>query len=249
MEDRRYLGSISKYSDSPINFGGHSNIFKCIDKYTDQFVCYKEFCSLEYMNAIKDTILNLIKMYGNYDYAFPSSIVFDKERCDKGYITDYYEGYISIDDLVLSHEKKLELIKKARELVEKLHKDYKCLHADLAPWNFLYNEYLDHLVLCDFDTSLFMNKDNKINDLVHSVITLNYLKYQKLDEGLDIYLFNLFTYAILNNVNFNDVLYMVRNNKYGVLSDNEKAKKILSSYDELNNGKILKKEYIMDFIN
>lgn len=258
MAITRYLSSISKYKHTPIGIGSFSNVYKCIDKYTDRFVAYKEFCSKEELEKIKNVIIDIMKHYGNNDYVIPFSLICDNKDNSLGYIMQFYEGYKSLsttkefdsvyETSTLSIEEKMNIIKKARILVEFFHKNFKFLHGDLAPWNFMYDKYEDHLVLNDFDSSINLSKKTEIYDSVHPIITLDYLKHQKVDEGLDIYLFNLFTYAIINNVNYNDVINIIRMNNYGELSSNEKVKEILNSYKDLGTTKTLKKEYIMDYI-
>ena len=225
MENRGYLGSITKYNI--IGFGSNADVY--LAEYFGSSVAYKEFWKPEYAAAIKDEIVKLSEFKG---YTMPLLYKYNF----------VYEEYLE----KLDYDKKISILFKARDLLEELHKEYRILHADVAPWNFMYNEDSDHLVLTDYDTSLSISNSIKINGS-HNDIVREYAKYNKIDEHLDVFLFNLCCYAVLNNLDINFVLGQIRNNNFGILQS-KKAINVLSSYKDLSDTKSLKKEYIIDYL-
>lgn len=248
MEKRSYLGSITKYGD--LGFGSHANVYLA-DYFGGSTVAYKEFWNPKYVEAIKDEVEKISEYSDDEKFIFPDIFIYDKptDKLFKGYTMPLlykynyvYEGYLES----LSYDKKISILLKARELIEELHKKYKTLHADVAPWNFMYNEDNDHLVLTDYDTALSISNNIKINES-HNDIVKEYAKYNKIDEHLDIFLFNLCCYAILNNLDINFVLDKIRKNNFGII-ENQKAIEVFNSYKDLSNSKSLKKEYIIDYL-
>lgn len=247
MENRSYLGSITKYNI--IGFGSNADVY--LAEYFGSSVAYKEFWKPEYAAAIKDEIVKLSEFDGGDKFIFPERFIYEKptDEVFKGYTMPLlykynfvYEEYLE----KLDYDKKISILFKARDLLEELHKEYRILHADVAPWNFMYNEDSDHLVLTDYDTSLSISNSIKINGS-HNDIVREYAKYNKIDEHLDVFLFNLCCYAVLNNLDINFVLGQIRNNNFGILQS-KKAIDVLSSYKDLSDTKSLKKEYIIDYL-
>lgn len=246
MVNRSYLGSITKYSE--LGFGSNATVY--LSEYFDSSVAYKEFWSPEYVSAIKDEVIKLSE-YSDDKFIFPDKFIYErpKDEIFKGYTMPLlykynflYEEYLES----LDYNKKILLLFKARDLIEELHKKYRTLHADVAPWNFMYNEDNDYLVLTDFDTSLSISNNIKLNGS-HNDIVREYAKYNKIDEHLDIFLFNLCCYAILNNLDINFVLNKIRKNNFGII-ENQKAIEVFNSYKDLSNSKSLKKEYVIDYL-
>lgn len=248
MENKSYLGSITKYR--PLGFGSNADVYLA-EYMNSMMVAYKEFWNTEYVRGIKDEIIKLSEFDGKDKFIFPEKFIYVKpsDELFKGYTMPLLENYNFLYEEYLDkldYDKKVAILLKARNLVEELHKNYKILHADVAPWNFMYNAEKDHLVLTDFDTSISMKKDIKLN-ISHNTIVREYEKYNKIDENLDIYLFNLCCFAVLNNLDLYYVIDQIRKNNFGVI-DNGKAKDIFNSYKDLSDVKSLKKEYVIDYL-
>ena len=248
MENKKVLkGAVDTYSK--IGFGANAYVYQA--EYLEGLCACKEFIDPKYVSIINDKMLEIGDFYKDYSdkFIFPFKFVY-RTRNDENfyaYLMDYYYNYNGLDSIELSKKEKLELIKRARDLVEKLHKDYKILHCDLNSWNFLYNSEKDNLLLSDFDTAVRFNKECDLSPRLHSDICLDYIENNGLDEGVDIFLFNIFTYSLLNNIDPYSVIFNINNNKYGEIKS-QKAREILNSYKDLKNEKVLKKEYIIDLL-
>ena len=247
MENKAYLGSITKYET--LGFGGHANVYSA-----DCFgsaCAYKEFWSPDYVSSIKDEVLKLSEFDGEGKFIFPEKFIYDKptDNFFKGYTMPLLHNYIFLYENYLDkldYNKKVSILLKARDLIEELHTKYKILHADAASWNFLYNEKYDNLVLTDFDTSLSIKNNISIHE-GHNNLVREYNKYYKIDENLDVYLFNLCCFAVLNNLDLYYVINHIRKNNFGVI-ENGKAKDIFNSYKDISDVKTLKKEYVIDYL-
>lgn len=248
MEKRSYLGSITKYKE--LGFGSHATVYLA-DYFDGYGVAYKEFWNSKYVNAIKDEVKKFSEFSYDEDFIFPDVFIYQSRTDDifKGYTMPLLYNYNFIYEKYLDsldYDKKISILFKARELIETLHKKYKIIHADVAPWNFMYNESNDHLVLTDYDTSLSISDGVSINDS-HNDIVKEYVKYNKIDECLDIFLFNLSCYAVLNNLDMNYVLDNIRNNNFGVI-ESKRVIDIFRGSKDLSDVKTLKKEYIIDYL-
>jgi hypothetical protein len=243
MENKGYLGSIIKYR--PLGFGSNADVYLC--DYNDSIYAYKEFWDPRYVEAIRERIVKLSEFYGDKRFAFPYKFIFDKPNDInfKGYIMDELYNYEKLEDLNLDVKDKLRLLNRTRELLEVFHKDYKHLNCDVAPWNILYNEKQDNLVMSDFDTCIKIG-DVNLCERCHSDVSRLYAKTNGVDVGLDLFLFNLCTYAIINNVDFNCVLERIKANDFGLFEG--KAKEIFMSYKNFEVPKTIKKEYVIDYL-
>jgi len=247
MENRAYLGSITKYEI--LGFGSHADVY--FADYFDSSVAYKEFWNPKYVAAIKDEVTKLGKLDGEGKFIFPDVFIYEKftDEIFKGYTMPLLYNYnILYEDFLsqLDYDKKVEILLKARDLLEELHTKYRIIHADVAPWNLLYNDDKNKVVLTDFDTSLSITNNITINES-HNDLVKEYNKYHKIDEHLDIYLFNLCCFSILNNLDLYHVIDEIRKNNFGVIERN-KAIEIYSSYKDISDVKSLKKEYIIDYL-
>lgn len=248
MEKRSYLGSITKYSK--LGFGSNATVYFA-DYFDGLSVAYKEFWNPKYVNAIKDEVKKFNDFPSDDKFIFPDVFIYEKPTDDifKGYTMPLLYKYNFIYEEFLEsldYDKKISILFRTRALLEELHKKYKIIHADVAPWNIMYNKDNDDLVLTDFDTSLSISNNMSINDS-HSDIVKEYAKYNKIDKHLDIFLFNLCCYSVLNNLDLNSVLREIRRNNFGII-ENKNAIDIFSSYKDLSESKSLKKEYVIDYL-
>ena len=247
MNNRSYLGSITKYNR--IGYGAESTVYHAT--YFDSDCAYKEYHSKEeYIKYIKPRLKKLSEFYNDYRFAFPNQFIYrhPDDEIFQGYVMNYLYDYKKIEDFIdLEYNEKIKIIKKARELLETFHKTYKHIHTDITPWNFLYNKEMDNVTLIDFDTCIDLkNISEEPKNL--NILAETYLKYNKIDEGLDISMFNLLTYSILNNdKNIYNIINRIINNDFGLI-ESEKAIKILKPYEDITNPKTIKKEYVIDYL-
>ena len=74
-----------------------------------------------------------------------------------------------------------------------------------------------------------------------------YAKNNGIDKDVDMYLFNLTTYAILNNKEYFNAISHIKENDFGVI-ENSHAIDILKGYKDIESSKVLKKEYVIDYL-
>ena len=247
MDNRSYLGSIVKYEI--IGFGTSSDVYQC--DYFDSLFAFKEFKDPQYVSFINDRIQKLKEYYyDETDYVFPYKCIYKspKDNLFVGYIMDYLFEYKKLSDIDnLDYNKKIIILKKLRDLVDKFHYKYNFIHTDICPWNIFYNEKKDNLKLFDFDTYIDLGKNDNIVNNLFSEYTYEYAHKVGIDKDLDIFLYNLTVYSFLAGIDYNNALEAINNNKLDFF-DNEHVKKIFEGYKNLECKKTLKKEYVIDYL-
>lgn len=229
-----------------IGYGADGNVYTCV--FNGKNMVYKELTEDVYRkNLIRSNLERISTFYGDSRFAVPYKFVYNNpsDNIFTGYTMDYLSGYKKMCDLKLDYKQKIDLLMKARKLLEILHKDYKHVHTDINPWNFLYNEETDKLSLIDFDTCIDLNNGNMDYTGINTLSCI-YGQYNGFDPGLDIFLFNLLTFSIINNVEFYDVINSIIENNYGII-ENSKAIEIFKDYDDIEFN-TLKKEYVIDYL-
>lgn len=247
MERKSYLGSIIKYKQ--VGDGAFSNVYKC--DYFDALYAYKEYMNPDYVKFISEKIKRISQYYyEETSLVFPYTFIYrhlnDKYFC--GYVMDYLNDYKKMIFLEnLDYDNKILLLKKCRALLDKLHNKYNFIHTDICPWNFLYNESKNDIKLIDFDSCIDLNNKEKYLCDFYSIFAQDYGNTVGVDKDLDIFLFNLMTYSILTDSDYNISLENICNNKLNYF-ENENIRKIFESYKDLNCNKSLKKEYVIDYL-
>lgn len=245
MENRAYLGSITKYRE--VGEGSFSRVY--LAEYFDYTVAYKEFlCGDKTLETIRPNIEKLTTISEN-GLVLPYKLIYAK-RDDilfKGYVMDYLYNYSKLSDLKdLSYDKKVSILKEVRKMLDNFHNKHKMLHGDVCPWNIMYNENNNDVKLIDFDLSVDLTSNNIDKD------SLNYMAYwyaknNGIDKDVDMYLFNLTTYAILNNKEYFNVISHIKEKDFGVIENNH-AIDVLNGYKDIESSKVLKKEYVIDYL-
>lgn len=246
MDDKRdYLGSIIKYDI--LGCGAYSTVYDC--EYLETPFAYKEFIRDNVALFFKDK-LERVTDYSSKDCVVPFKFIYKlpTDEVFQGYVMEPLYQYEGLDKLfALSNEDKLDILKKSRIILENFHK-HNCVHADVCPWNFQYNDRKKGIKLIDFDNNIDLSKKD-VGDLrYYNDITQEYIKNVGVDKNLDIFLYNISAFAFLNNVDYFKVLKCINDGYYGYFNDNSKIKAILDSYKNLECEKTLKKEYVIDYI-
>lgn len=158
------------------------------------------------------------------------------------YLTELYDGVNILNLIDESIDTRIDFLRKAKDLIIKLNKDYKIVHSDIHFGNIMYNKENETVALIDFDFSKFEDLETEkcfLND-----ITRTYISYNDYDEKLDTYLFNILTLAILFEQTMNCTCYDLRNNRFhNFFFDNSEIK-------TLEDMKYIRKNenYIIDMI-
>ena len=233
--------------DDYIGHGSSGVVFSC--QYKDNRYAYKEFsCEDNYKAFVQPRLEKISQFYGNPNFVFPYKFVYKdpKDKLCDGYLMDCVSEYDKLCNFKLDYNQKIYILNKARKLLDTLHKDYKHLHTDINSWNFLYNQTQDDIILIDFDTCIDLTKSENTDILHLNDLAKIYCKYNGTDIGLDIFLFNLLTFSILNNVGFYDVINNIFDGNYGCITSNG-AIDILRDYDDIEFN-TLKKKYVIDYL-
>jgi len=244
VENRSYLGSITKYNE--LGMGAFSRVYMA--EYFERLVAYKEFlCESDVRKK-----MNIQKLTGIQDdnFVFPYKLIYEKRDDDifKGYVMNYLENYKKLSDcLEFDYSKKVDILKRIRQSIDLLHSKYGVIHTDISPWNIMYNEKYDEVKLIDFD----LCKDIKDKELLMysymNEAASYYAKYISADKDLDMFVFNITTYSLLNNKDFLTSFYeLIEQGNKGFI--NNSVTSILDSYKNIKNNKSLKKEYIIDYL-
>ncbi len=177
--------------------GSYASVKKCF--FDNDVYAYKEFNESSYL---KGKIRKLSKM-SNINEPFLLTpkfwVIKNKTKC--GYLTKYCDG----KNIININKNLIEKLKTAKNLIIKMHSN-NIIHGDLIGSNIMCDD--KHAFIIDFDNASY--KASNINIKNANDYALEYLEKFGINKALDVYLFNLLTYSLLNNCDF----YMVRNNIY-----------------------------------
>lgn len=245
MDNKRsYYGSITKYKE--IGKGAFAHVYEC--DYYDACFAFKEFIERSNVEKCYDSLTKLQEYNNDSRFVFPYKFIYThpSDKYFVGYVMELLYKYEDLTKLNnLDYNKKIEILKKARVLVDVFNNKYNFIHCDLSPKNFMYNIERDDIKLIDFDISKDL-KDSNISLKNSNILAMLYSKKNGVDKDVDMFMFNLTTYAILNNVCFYDVISHIMDNNFGCI-ENSQAIDILSRYDDIEFN-TLKKEYVIDYL-
>ncbi len=228
------------YFDEPDEYqsGSYAIIKTCY--YNDKKYAYKEFKQNDYLNG-KIKKLNLLSQIDIPNLIIPRFWVMKKDMLRQSYLTNFCESK-DIDFLKYENNiNKLRIIKSVKNLIILMHQEG-IIHADLNPSNILYDNEKSSII--DFDISSY--KGYKTNILEANDYCQEFIKKYGIRPELDIFMFNLLTYYLIEDCEY----YLVRNNidknKYGVF-DNIDGRKICNSL--FLDGNVLNKDFLIDTID
>ena len=174
-KNKDYLGAITLYD--VIGIGGASKVYIC--EYLDMLFAYKKILSPKYAEFIDSKLKRVSEYYCDKDYVFPYKFIYGKpiDNFFKGYLIDYLYAYEKLGDFKdLLLEEKIDLLKKARDKLDNFHNKYNCVHGDICPWNYLYNEKYTDLKIIDFDSNIDLNKKDIKDISYYNDYTREYIK-------------------------------------------------------------------------
>lgn len=152
-----------------------------------------------------------------------------------GYAMEYDQNDQNLESLnELTVSEKLEYLKILRNIIELLHK-HNIVVGDLKLSNILVNE--GTMKICDVDNF-------KVDDLDPDILNLYskqyFRKYKKMDEGLDVFSFNILTILFLINDSRDELINYIMKGSY---TRNEELRNI---FERLLNDKEYTESYIID---
>lgn len=230
-----------KKSFKTLGEGSFSKVFLAI--YNNQKYAYKVFDDDIYFVDEYQTkrYEELCKRYDGSSLLLPKLLIGNTNI--EGYLTDYYKG-CTFDKLFMYNiEEKIKYTHLGKDLLKKVYKNKGIVHSDIHFGQFMFDPKKGTVALLDFDNS-------KINDLVPykrylSSFAREFLGYNDYDKYLDIHLFNLLTFALLNNMSMSVAFSNLKNPKCNMLFTSKNALKLLediSIYKRNNN-------YLIDMID
>ena len=201
--------------------GSFGTIKKCtLDGKT---YAYKEFFFPDYLQGKKRKI-DLLSNIDEPGLYVPKFWVRKDENTNQ-YLTDYFDA--KDIDIWSSEDNKTKFImlNKAKNKILRMH-EYNLIHSDLISSNIMYNG--NDIGIVDFDNSNFGKYKTKF---IHSNdLTQDFLLQYGMRKELDIFIFNLSTFAIMNNLkSFYFTRERVREKLYGVFN-NPDGRKICDSF-------------------
>jgi hypothetical protein len=206
---------------------------------------YDEHTAIKIFNKEVDLDSKMKKIYLLHDTpiqffaTIPEKIVNTPDG--SGYSMEYKKNYLAFSDLgQLKKKRKIELLKQAKTVLETLHKDNKIVVGDVRCENILTRD--NHIVFCDTDNF----KINNINPELLNIYGKYYVrKYDSIDEGLDIFSFNIMSLLFLLNSSKQDIIDYILN------TEKIENVNIRNMFMRVLNEEEFTKNYIVDdlFIN
>ncbi|MBQ8902406.1 MAG: hypothetical protein IJY87_05045 [Bacilli bacterium] len=230
--------------DKPFNYGSFGNVYKT--EIEGKTYCYKEF-KKEFPSDIIRNISSFTDEEYSEEFLTPLYMVHTFGKASfSGYLTNYFENLIEIED-VYERAKKILLLKKAKLTIMKFHKCYGRIHGDLNGSNMLFGEN-DLAYLLDFDSSLRISQPVG-STRSFSMLVEDYLKLYPLDYSVDAYSFNLNTLAILGKSDPFNVLDAIRKGTFRISEENIMTRKLSRELLLENPRKPYSGQYIIDYID
>ena len=207
-----------------IGEGSFGSVYK-VFKNEEEMALKKLKDDMEIPDAVFLKIIEMCKDCEKFDknLIVPKYVVDDKFK-DK-YLMNCVEGKGLNKYLTLPLEEKIEILRKAKELVCAMN-NCGIIHGDLYFANFIYNGDAKNVYIIDFDSSSYGGYDLEV-DLAND-LTGSYIYHNGIGVGVDKFMFNIMTFAFLNNITTYKARINMLREEYGVF-DYCDAKKICDS--------------------
>lgn len=210
--------------------GGYSDNYKC--RFNNNDFMFKRFLDVDEIitPSFTDKINEISKLSDKIPYV-PQYWVLRESKCI-GYLTKFHPG--SDIGFATGKLELLNLLKDAKEKLLYLH-NFGLIHGDIHYCNILFNEGSTDFI--DFDNSSYLGMNPEFS--LYSTDARNFVSSYGVSKDLDIFLFNLMTYEIINDLYLTGSLY---SEHYGLFKDND-AKRIC---DGLRFEKSPSSEFLID---
>lgn len=154
------------------------------------------------------------------------------------YLTHFFDANELDVSEYLTTKEKIEKLKNAKKVILNMH-EAGIIHADLISPNILSSDKICKII--DFDNVSFL--DNKVNIRQLNPTSYNFIKNYGLKKEIDIHLFNILTFYIINNSSFDRVFFDINQKNYRYF-DNNDAKEICDSI--ILKSKVPTKDFLID---
>ncbi len=209
---------------------------KC--EYDNNLYIYKKFSNVIYFKKIVPKFEKIFNLNSN-SIILPKILVYDNTLEEyNAYLTDYcdYENGL----LLKTIDNKIERLFEIKNNIDNMH-NIGIIHGDLHFGNILINKDYISSKIIDFDNCAY--EKFKINKSLTNDYTKEYIQKYGINKGLDIFLFNIMTYCVLNSSPYFQTRIRINNGMYGIFNT-ASGKKICDNL--LLENKTFDNEYLID---
>lgn len=225
-----------KISKQAFSSGSFGKIYECL--YNGSIYAYKEFEDVTFLHGKKQKLNRINKI--DEDFLVTPQFWIKKDGKTSGYLTKLLNG----KDLAFLEEYdlryKVQILDNIKHEIKKMH-SYGIIHSDISSSNIIMENNIPYFI--DFDNCSFNNSPIKISDT--SIRAKEFIKKYGVIKELDIFLFNLLTFELVNECNYNLIRKNIILNNYGSF-DNSASKEICESF--FLEGEIPEKRFLIDKI-
>lgn len=214
-------------------FGSFGTIDKC---YLDnKLYAYKSFKNNKYLNGKKNNISNISKI-DDKQLIVPKIWITDNNK-RIGYLSEFCHG----KDIGFDKKNIIEELISVKEVIERMH-SYKIIHGDLISSNIMVKDKKAFII--DFDNASI--NGSKVNIKHTNDLSYEYINKLGVNNGLDVFIFNLLTFSLINECNFYSCRNEIGRKNYKYFDSNDAIKICNQSF--LSNG-YSDKDYLIDMID
>lgn len=198
--------------DKSWEFGSFGTLRRCIFK--GKYYSCKTFKDPSYLNGKKEKISQISKIENE-------KLIIPKFWVQKNGKTDAYLTLLKDNCWNIAERKGniFNQLKDSKDNILKMH-EYKIIHGDLSLSNIIVNNDIAYII--DFDNASY--NGSKINLKDANDFTIQYVENFGLNNALDVYLFNLITFSLINNVNIKIVRSTIAEGDYGYFNSKDAIK-------------------------
>ena len=199
-----------------VDEGSFAEIYK--GKYNGEDICIKRYfdqCLPDFYDEKRMKILCEMNKGVSSDIILPMYIL-QKGGKSLGYISRLIENKSNFYSFFsnMSLNDKIKYLTDVKELINKMH-SYGIIHGDIHGGNVIFGEYNKPYII-DFDNCSI--GDCQIDKHMTSDLVEKYLYYNDIGKDVDVFKFNILTYAVLNNVQSILVRCEINNNNFGIFN-------------------------------
>lgn len=197
--------------------GSYGSVFKAY--YKIEKMALKKFGDeIVLPNSVSFKLVEMCKDFDKFDDRLVTpKYVFDDKEVEK-YLIKFINGKDLSKLYYLPIEKKIHILKKAKELVCDMN-DKGIIHGDLLFANFMYDNKKDDVFIIDFDSCGYGDNELEV-DLIND-LSSTFIRYNDISVDVDKFMFNLMTFAFLNNVKTYSSRVAILRKDYGIFDFNE----------------------------
>lgn len=226
--------------------GNYARLFTAeLDK---KLYAYLVFKGLQYDNWMIENIGELTEEIFSEEFLSPLYLVGKSNKFRFNGILCDYKKEASDLGFIRDRDKLVKYLRKSKDVLLKLHNEFKYIHGDVSASNLLVDKDEDKVYMCDMVTAI------KVGELPKSYWYLsmdldNYLRYYGFNKEMDIYKFNLMTLAVLIDKYEQEVFELIENDEIDFLDGNKEVKKLAKELLLEDTRKPYSGEFIIDYLD